>query len=108
MDDFTPEGIEHLERIIRDLKRMPASQIEITGHTDGLGTDEINMPMSEKRANAVRDFLVQAGISGSSITAIGKGSQEPVKVCPGTRAVRIVCEAPNRRVVIAVMPKTGN
>ena len=48
------------------------------GHTDSVGGDEFNQQLSEKRADSVRDFLIQQGVSGSSISAKGFGKTQPV------------------------------
>jgi outer membrane protein OmpA-like peptidoglycan-associated protein len=50
----------------------------VEGHTDSVGADEYNMKLSENRANAVRDYLVQQGINDSSIAARGFGKSQPV------------------------------
>lgn len=52
--------------------------IEVVGHTDGMGTDAVNQPLSEERAQAVADYITSKGIDASRITASGKGSSEPV------------------------------
>lgn len=54
------------------------SVVEVTGHTDGLGTDEVNQPLSQERAEAVADYLVEQGIEADRITSSGAGSSEPV------------------------------
>jgi OOP family OmpA-OmpF porin len=49
-----------------------------TGHTDSVGTDAYNQRLSERRAAAVKDYLVSKGIPASKITTIGKGESQPV------------------------------
>ncbi|GAA4397337.1 hypothetical protein GCM10023153_21130 [Ornithinibacter aureus] len=55
-----------------------SSKVEVIGHTDSLGGDAVNQPLSEKRAQAVTDFLVTAGIDKGRITSSGKGSSDPI------------------------------
>lgn len=55
-----------------------ATPVEVIGHTDSLGTDEINQPLSEDRARAVADYLVENGIDEDRITSSGKGSTQPI------------------------------
>lgn len=54
------------------------SEVEVIGHTDSLGGDAVNQPLSEKRAQAVTDFLVKAGVAKARITSSGKGSTDPL------------------------------
>ena len=49
-----------------------------TGHTDSIGTDEYNQKLSERRAAAVKDYLVSKGMPAAKITTIGKGESQPV------------------------------
>ena len=56
----------------------PSLKIAVEGHTDDVGGTAMNQALSEKRANAVRDYLVSAGISGDHITADGKGEESPI------------------------------
>jgi outer membrane protein OmpA-like peptidoglycan-associated protein len=52
--------------------------LAVEGHTDSTGTQEINMKLSDQRANAVRDFLIQEGLSADTLTARGFGEDVPV------------------------------
>jgi OOP family OmpA-OmpF porin len=94
----------------RDLASV--SHVQIDGHADRLGSHPYNQRLSERRAEAVRNYLVSRGFDRSSIDTIGFGKTNPVKSCPGqltskTRAALIECLAPNRRVVVSVrgMPR---
>jgi OmpA-OmpF porin, OOP family len=67
-----------LDRLIEIAMRCPAANIEIAGHTDGDGEDGFNQALSEKRAQAVVDYLVKAGLPANRFTAVGYGSTQPV------------------------------
>jgi Outer membrane protein and related peptidoglycan-associated (lipo)proteins len=49
-----------------------------TGHTDSIGTEAYNQKLSERRANAVKAYLVSKGVPASKITTLGKGETQPV------------------------------
>ena len=67
-----------LDRLIETAMRCPAADIEIAGHTDTDGEDAFNQALSEKRAQAVMDYLVRAGLLAGRFTATGYGSSQPV------------------------------
>jgi OOP family OmpA-OmpF porin len=50
----------------------------VAGHTDSVGTDQYNQGLSERRANSVRDYLVEQGVRASRLTAVGYGENRPV------------------------------
>ncbi|WP_341676855.1 OmpA family protein [Niveibacterium sp. SC-1] len=74
--------------------------VQVTGYTDRLGSEKYNQKLSERRANAVKDYLVSKGIAADRITAVGKGKADPVVTCEGVKKRKelIECLAPNRRV----------
>jgi outer membrane protein OmpA-like peptidoglycan-associated protein len=67
-----------LAKIAEQLKGNNDVRVSIEGHTDSVGSDEKNQELSEKRANAVRDYLVGNGIPSDRVTAAGKGEADPV------------------------------
>lgn len=67
-----------LDRLIETALRCPNANIEIAGHTDADGEDAFNQALSEKRAQAVADYLVKAGLPANRFTATGYGSTQPV------------------------------
>jgi OmpA-OmpF porin, OOP family len=73
-----PDSIALLDRLIEIALRCPAANIEVAGHTDGDGEDGFNQTLSEKRAQAVVDYLVRSGLPASRFTAVGYGSSQPV------------------------------
>ncbi len=73
-----PDSAGLLDRLIETALRCPTADIEIAGHTDADGEDSFNQTLSEKRAQAVVDYLVRAGLPASRFTAVGYGSARPV------------------------------
>ncbi len=73
-----PDSAGLLDRLIETALRCPATNIEIAGHTDADGEDGFNQALSEKRAQAVADYLVKAGLPAGRFTATGYGSSQPV------------------------------
>ena len=73
-----PDSAGLLDRLIEIAMRCPTADIEIAGHTDADGGDASNQTLSEKRAQAVPDYLVKAGLPASRFTAMGYGSSQPV------------------------------
>jgi outer membrane protein OmpA-like peptidoglycan-associated protein len=67
-----------LDRIAQQLTGDSAIRVVVEGHTDSTGTAEKNMALSEKRAQAVREYLVSKGVPDAQITAAGKGESEPL------------------------------
>ena len=67
-----------LTKIANQLKGDSSLRVSVEGHTDNVGSEDKNLTLSEKRAQAVRDFLANAGVPADHITAAGKGEGEPV------------------------------
>jgi len=72
------ESFPELNRLLKIFDQIPGLVIEIGGHTDSQGSDEYNLNLSDARANAVRDYLIQHGISEDKITAVGYGATIPI------------------------------
>jgi outer membrane protein OmpA-like peptidoglycan-associated protein len=73
-----PGAREKLAKVSGIILAHPGLKIEVEGHTDSVGGDEYNMKLSENRAEAVRSYLVEQGVSGDSVTAKGFGKTSPV------------------------------
>ena len=73
-----PGAREKLAKISGIILAHPGLKLAVEGHTDSVGGDEFNQRLSEQRANAVRDYLVQQGVAQDSITARGFGKTRPV------------------------------
>ncbi len=69
---------EKLARVSGILLSYPGLAIAVGGYTDNVGSDAMNQKLSENRAGAVRDYLIQQGVTNTAVTAIGYGNTEPV------------------------------
>jgi OmpA-OmpF porin, OOP family len=72
------DSIGLLDRLIETALRCPSANIEVAGHTDSDGDDATNQSLSEKRAQAVADYLIKAGLPPDRLKAEGYGSSKPV------------------------------
>jgi OmpA-OmpF porin, OOP family len=73
-----PDAQTILKGVAETLQRYPELQVEIAGHTDSMGSDEYNLALSQRRAEAVRESLVRHGVDAGRITAVGYGESQPV------------------------------
>ncbi|MDR0422370.1 MAG: OmpA family protein [Proteiniphilum sp.] len=88
-----------LDKFASSLQSNPDTDVKIYGHTDSTGSDAINNPLSQRRAEAVYNYLVSKGVSGVRLVSEGFGSSQPVadnNTAPG--------RAQNRRVEIFILP----
>jgi outer membrane protein OmpA-like peptidoglycan-associated protein len=96
-----PEAVPRLKQVARLLRLDPGKRVLLEGHADTIGGDAYNQGLSERRAAAVRTWLVEvAHINPSQIDTVGYGSSRPlVPVAKGPAA-----QQPNRRVEVLVLP----
>lgn len=105
-----PEGREELDSLIEEAKASVEdgeriAGLTISGYTDQLGSDAVNLKLSQARAEAVRDYLNANGLPDVPITVRGMGAADPkvpLSSCAGSGQEQQDCLAPNRRVVISV------
>ena len=76
--DLQPPAREALAKFTGIVLAHPGLHLSVEGYTDSVGSDAFNQTLSEQRANAVRDYLVQQGLDPTSITATGFGKSNPV------------------------------
>ncbi len=98
-----PEGMAAIDsQVVAKLAQMKKIEVVlVTGHTDRIGSEEYNQKLSERRADAVRDYLVSKGVDKTKIETIGLGEKQPVVQCDqkGMKDL-IACLQPNRRVEV--------
>lgn len=73
-----PDGKKAIDEALDKLNGVDLEMVIATGHTDSIGTERYNQKLSERRAAAVKAYLVSKGIPASKITTIGKGETQPV------------------------------
>ncbi len=105
-----PEGMKTLDdKVVEGMKAHPEVELLlVTGHTDRIGTAKYNQKLSERRAAAVKAYLVKQGVAADRIKTVGKGKSEPdadadtVHKCKGTKKTKklIACLQPDRRVTV--------
>jgi outer membrane protein OmpA-like peptidoglycan-associated protein len=86
-----------LAKVATILQLYPDLKVQVEGYTDSIGSEPYNQKLSENRANAVHDFLIQNGVPAANVTATGYGEADPV-ADNSTAAGR----AQNRRVNLVV------
>jgi OOP family OmpA-OmpF porin len=102
-----PEGIAKLDKLVADVKGINLEVIIAVGHADRLGSDGYNQKLSEKRAEAVKAYVVGKGIEPNRVYTEGKGEKQPVTKpdqCKGGKSKKTIdCLQPDRRVEIEVI-----
>ncbi len=103
-----PGGRAELDQLVADLRPLDYDSIMVTGHTDRIGSEAYNLQLSQRRAQAVKDYLVSSGgIAANRITARGIDGSQPVTSagqCANlARAQLITCLQPDRRVEVEVV-----
>lgn len=103
-----PEGKAKLDDVTGKLKGMKLEVIIAVGHADRLGKDAYNQKLSERRAAAVKDYLVSKGVEANRVYAEGKGEKQPVTAGKCGKSEKktkqlVECLQPDRRVEIEVI-----
>jgi outer membrane protein OmpA-like peptidoglycan-associated protein len=73
-----PESFPRLDAVVEYMTYKKSARIQITGHTDNQGNPKVNKALSQKRAEACRDYLASKGIDKSRIEAVGYGDERPI------------------------------
>jgi outer membrane protein OmpA-like peptidoglycan-associated protein len=94
---LTPESQAALDGIRKEIAERPASEVMVIGHTDRVGSVEANDRLSKKRAEGLRDLLIESGVAADKLEAVGRGERDPLVPTDDE-----VDEPKNRRVEISV------
>ncbi len=106
-----PDGMKTLdEQVVAKMKEYPQVEVVlVTGHADRIGSEAYNQALSERRAAAVKNYLVSKGVESGRIETAAKGESEPVVDCKHVKGAEsgknkklVECLQPNRRVVVEV------
>lgn len=76
--DIQPRLKPILDQFAQGVNQQASMEVKIVGHTDSTGSDAINQPLSVRRAESARDYLVARGVAASRISTEGRGSREPI------------------------------
>jgi OOP family OmpA-OmpF porin len=107
--DLRESGKQRLnDEIIGKMQEYPKDEVVVvTGYTDRIGSEEYNMKLSQRRADAVKAYMVAQGVDGSRIETAAKGEADPVVSCDNIKGkanrknkALIACLQPNRRIVL--------
>jgi OOP family OmpA-OmpF porin len=102
-----PDGKAKLDDLVGKIKGVNVETIIAIGHADRIGSDAYNMKLSQRRAEAVKAYLVSKGIDAKRIHTEGRGEKQPVTkpgACKGGKSPKVIaCLQPDRRVVIEVI-----
>lgn len=96
-DTLTEESASRLPEVLAEIKTRTQVQVEVIGHTDRRGAHELNVELSKRRAEAVRQRLIRDGLAESAITSIGRGEVDPLVPTEDD-----IPEPRNRRVEVTV------
>ena len=107
--DLSESGKNKIHTEITDkIKESSEDEVVvISGYTDRIGSEDYNMKLSQRRADAVKAYLVEQGIADSRIETVAKGEADPIAACDNikgkanhTNKALITCLQPNRRIVL--------
>jgi outer membrane protein OmpA-like peptidoglycan-associated protein len=93
-----PSSITPLKQLIMVLNQYPSMLIELSGHTDNVGSAKQNLNLSEERVETVKKYLVDNGINGDRIKTVGYGSKYPISSNNGEQTRKF-----NRRVEMRII-----
>jgi outer membrane protein OmpA-like peptidoglycan-associated protein len=87
--ELLPDGYPALNQLANELKARPTLKLRVAGHTDKIGEPQKNQTLSEQRAEAVKAYLVKAGVAAERISTIGYGDTQPLYPSPDARNRRV-------------------
>jgi len=102
-DKFTIRKADEvdLKKAIEFVKKYPNANVKIEGHTDSIGSDKYNQKLSEKRAEAIQNYLIEKGaVKKTDISTVGYGESKPVADNKTSKG-----RAENRRAEILILEK---
>ncbi len=98
--DLSEQARASLQKNADWMRKWTATKVTVEGHADSRGTSEYNLALGERRAAAVRDYLVSLGVSAERISIVSKGEEEPT-----CREEAETCWSANRRGLFVVTAK---
>jgi outer membrane protein OmpA-like peptidoglycan-associated protein len=103
-DKIQKKSFKTLDAAVKVLKDFPSLRIEVSGHTDDVGSEEANIDLSRRRAESVKNYMVEKGVEASRVETVGFGRSKPIDTGKSTKA-----RAKNRRIEfrVIVVDKSG-
>lgn len=101
-DTILEASYDLLDEVVEAILRNPVGRVQVEGHTDDRADDAFNLSLSQRRAEAVRIYLIDRGVPEAQLTAVGFGEARPI--APNTTAAG---RAQNRRVVFTLLDKVA-
>jgi OmpA-OmpF porin, OOP family len=100
-DQLTPRDARTLNDVTERLRKENDVSVRIVGYTDQIGSDDYNLSLSERRADAVKTYLIAHGIAENTISVEARGETDPIVRCEGRQGATLIdCLQPNRRAEI--------
>jgi peptidoglycan-associated lipoprotein len=78
MSTLRPDAQTTLQANVTWMKRWPSVRVSVEGHADSRGTSEYNLALGDRRAKAIRDYMISLGIADNRVLAISKGEESPL------------------------------
>lgn len=99
--ELTPQARTALDRVAERADAAQEPNIRIVGHADQLGSEDYNFALSQRRAAAVHDYLLQQGVPATAVSVEARGESDPIVNCEGRQGESLIdCLQPNRRTEI--------
>jgi outer membrane protein OmpA-like peptidoglycan-associated protein len=100
--NLKPGAYDEINRVSRVLNQYPDTTIQVAGHTDSTGSEQLNQELSERRASNVKNALVGQGVNPARINTLGFGESAPIADNSNEGGRQL-----NRRVVITITPNNA-
>lgn len=99
--ELTPQAKTALDRVAERASDASEPSIRIVGHADRLGSEDYNLTLSQRRAAAVHDYLIEQGVPPTAVSVEARGESDPIVDCEGRQGESLIdCLQPNRRTEI--------
>ena len=100
--ELTPAGQQRLDELAKNAQGANVEKVVLTGHADRIGSEDYNKELSEKRAQAVADYLAQKGVDSSRLQVEGRGESQPIT---GTECAKLGKESnKNQKLISCLQP----
>ena len=101
--ELTPDDKRKLDIVANRAKNGEDASVRVVGYADQIGSDDYNLSLSQRRADAVRTYLVEQGIPENAVNVDARGEADPIVRCEGRQGASLIdCLQPNRRTEVEV------